>query len=51
MTSISKDEYIYKLNDIIAKDKPNRVYNWKVTKGKGDKLYISWKGYDDSFNS
>ena len=23
----------------------------KVLKGKGDKLYIKWKGYDNSFNS
>ena len=23
----------------------------KVFKRKGDKLYVKWKGYDDSFNS
>ena len=23
----------------------------KVIKRKGDKLYVKWKGYDDSFNS
>ena len=23
----------------------------KVIKGKGDKLYAKWKGYDTSFNS
>ena len=23
----------------------------KVTKTKGDKLYVKWKGYDNSFNS
>ena len=23
----------------------------KVLKKKGDKLYVKWKGYDDSFNS
>ena len=23
----------------------------KITKKKGDKLYIKWKGYDSSFNS
>ena len=23
----------------------------KVLKGKGDKLYLKWKGYDNSFNS
>ena len=23
----------------------------KIIKGKGDKLYIKWKGYDSSFNS
>ena len=23
----------------------------KVINGKGDKLYVKWKGYDNSFNS
>ena len=23
----------------------------KVVKGKGDKIYVKWKGYDNSFNS
>ena len=23
----------------------------KVIKGKGNKLYVKWKGYDNSFNS
>ena len=23
----------------------------KVSKRKGDKLYVKWKGYDNSFNS
>ena len=23
----------------------------KEIKGKGDKLYVKWKGYDNSFNS
>ena len=23
----------------------------KIIKGKGDKLYVKWKGYDSSFNS
>ena len=23
----------------------------KVLKGKGDKLYVKWKGYDNRFNS
>ena len=23
----------------------------KVIKGKGDKIYVKWKGYDNSFNS
>ena len=23
----------------------------KVTQRKGDKLYVKWKGYDNSFNS
>ena len=23
----------------------------KITKRKGDKLYVKWKGYNDSFNN
>ena len=23
----------------------------KILKGKGDKLHVKWKGYDNSFNS
>ena len=32
-----------------AKQKVFRVE--KVIKRKGDKLYVKWKGYDNSFNS
>ena len=32
-----------------AKSKAIGVYNWKVIKKNGDKLYVKWKGYDNSF--
>ena len=28
-----------------------KIQNRKVLKRKGDKLYVKWKGYDNSFNS
>ena len=81
MTSVSKNIYIDKLDDIV--NKYNNTVSWtyvidyhngekivgtfcenelqktnqkefeieKVMKRKGDKLYVKWKGYDNSFNS
>ena len=28
-----------------------KIYTGKVIKRKDDKLYVKWKGYDNSFNS
>ena len=33
------------------KKQSRKVYNWKVIKRMGNKLYVKWKGYDSSFNS
>ena len=34
------------------KNKPKRIQNRKnVIKRKENKLYVKWKGYDNSFNS
>ena len=61
MTSISKNVYIDKLDDIV--NEYNNTYQElqktnqkefkieKVIKKKGDKLYVQWKGYYSSFNS
>ena len=46
MTSISKNVYIDKLDD-----KPTKIRIENVIREKGDKLYVKWKGYDNSFNS
>ena len=35
----------------VGKDKSNRVQDWKTIKKIGAKLYLNWKGYDNSFNS
>ena len=35
----------------LQKTKPNKFRIEKVIKKKGDKLYVKWKGYDNSFNS
>ena len=36
----------------IAKKKNQKEFRVdKVIKKKGDKLYVRWKGYDNSFNS
>ena len=35
----------------IAKNKSGKTQNRKLIKRKDDKLYVKWKGYDNSFNS
>ena len=35
----------------LQKTKQNEFRIEKVIKKKGDKLYVKWKGYDNSFNS
>ena len=35
----------------LQKTKQNEFMIEKVIKKKGDKLYVKWKGYDNSFNS
>ena len=36
---------------ICKKNKAKRIYDRKVIKKKGNKLYVKWRGYDYSFNS
>ena len=56
--------WIYVINDLngeeiigtfyeneLQKTKQNEFRIEKVIKRKGDKLYVKWKGYDNSFNS
>ena len=56
--------WLYVLNDLngeeiigtfyeneLQKIKQNKFRLEKVIKRKGDKLYVKWKGYDNSFNS
>ena len=42
-------EHFTKKNHKKTKQKELRVE--EVIKRKGDKLYVKWKGYDNSFNS
>ena len=35
----------------IAENKSNRIRIEKVVKKKVDRLYIKWKGYDNSFSN
>ena len=35
----------------IAKNQARKIHNRKVLNKKGDKLYVKWKGYNNSFNS
>ena len=35
----------------LQETKQNELRIKKLTKRKGDKLYVKWKGYDNSFNS
>ena len=38
-------------NNWTIKTNQNEFRIEKVLKGKGDKLYIKWEGYDNRFNS
>ena len=56
MTAVSKNVYFDVLNDIVNKN--NNTYHGAiklksidVKPVKGNKLYVKWKGYDNSFNS
>ena len=42
-------EVFYKLE--LRKQNQGKIRIEKVIKGKGNKLYVKWKGYDNSFNS
>ena len=42
-------EFFYKLE--LRKQNQGKIRIEKVIKGKGNKLYVKWKGYDNSFNS
>ena len=42
-------EFFYKLE--LRKQNQGKIRIEKVIKGKGNKLYVIWKGYDNSFNS
>ena len=56
--------WIYVINDLNSEEVTGTFYEKelkktnqeglrieKVIKGKGDKIYVKWKGYDNSFNS
>ena len=42
-------EFFYKLE--LRKQNQGKIRIEKVIKGKGNKLYVKWKGHDNSFNS
>ena len=42
-------EFFYELE--LRKQNQGKIRIEKVIKGKGNKLYVIWKGYDNSFNS
>ena len=42
-------EFFYELE--LRKQNQGKIRIEKVIKGKGNKLYVKWKGYDNSFNS
>ena len=52
MTSISKNRYIDKLDDIVDEYNNQEEFRIeKVIKRKGNEIYVKWKGYNNSFNS
>ena len=40
-----------KMKPVVRIDETSEVRIEKVIKKKGDKVYVKWKGYDNSFNS
>ena len=48
INDLNKEEIIKKE---LQKIKQEKFRIEKVIKEKGDKLYVKWKGYDNSFNS
>ena len=42
---------VFMKNNSTIKTNQNEFRIEKVLKGKGDKLYIRWEGYDNRFNS
>ena len=42
---------VFMKNNSTIKTNQNEFRIEKVLKGKGDKLYIKWEGYDNRFNS
>ena len=53
MTAISKKFYFDVLDDMkkSCKKLVQKFRTEKVLKRKGNKLYVKWKGYENSFNS
>ena len=53
MTAISKKFYFDMLDDMkkSCKKLVQKFRIEKVLKRKGNKLYVKWKGYENSFNS
>ena len=52
INDLNGDEIIRKFNEKELKKTNQQEFRIeKVIKRKGDKLYVKWKGYDNSFNS
>ena len=52
INDLNREEIVgtfYEKESKITNQKEFRIE--KVTKRKGDKLYVNWKGYNNSFNS
>ena len=43
--------WTYVINDLNGEEITGTFYEKELQKTKGDKLYVKWKGYDNSFNS
>ena len=51
INDLNREEIVgtfYEKESKITNQKESRIE--KVTKRKGDKLYVNWKGYNNSFN-
>ena len=51
MISMVKKSLENFMKKALQKNNQKEFRSEKVIKRKGDKLYVKWKGYDNSFNS
>ena len=51
ISDLNRDKIVRKFyKQELPRTNKKNVWSWKSNKALGDKLYVKWKGYDNSFN-